>query len=106
MSLKSLPLCLPGLLIGTESLSAGYRLHPSPWNEKKRLGEGRGRGPVCVPSVSGAAQRPAFVGLRTWEIHPLPAAAPAEAGEAELARTRAPRTRGERSDRASQASRS
>lgn len=60
---------------------------------------------MWVPSVSGAAQRPAFVGLRTWEIHPLPAA-PVEAGETELARTRAPRTRGERSDRASQALRS
>lgn len=40
------------------------------WKKKKQ----EGRGPVCVPSVSGAAHRPAFVGLRTWEIHPLPAA--------------------------------
>lgn len=73
--------------------------------KKKKQAVGEGRGPVCVPSVSGAAQRPAFVGLRIWEIHPLPAA-PAEAGEAELVRTHALRTRGERSDRASQALRS
>lgn len=54
---------------------------------------------------SGAVQRPTSVGLRTWEMHLLPAAR-AESGEAELAGTRAPRTRGERSDRASQALRS